>query len=99
MISDPATLKSVLGDPVTFIRSPQQQQIVRMLIGEGSLLYADGESATFFLLTSRYQARLSVRCKPTKTSSSYESCFFGLKYSRPAVLIPQNREPGNQSTM
>ncbi|KAG7448520.1 cytochrome P450 [Guyanagaster necrorhizus] len=41
MVSDPRTLKHVLDD-TTFARSPQQQQIVRMLIGEQSLLYAHG---------------------------------------------------------
>lgn len=41
MASDPCTLKHVLNDTI-FARSPQQQQIVRMLIGEQSLLYAHG---------------------------------------------------------
>ncbi|KAK0480744.1 cytochrome P450 [Armillaria novae-zelandiae] len=41
MVSDPCTLKHVLNDTI-FARSPQQQQIVRMLIGEQSLLYAHG---------------------------------------------------------
>lgn len=43
MVSDPCTLKHVLNDTI-FARSPQQQQIVRMLIGEQSLLYVHGTS-------------------------------------------------------
>jgi hypothetical protein len=44
IISDPAALKFVLNDTGTFVRSTQQQNIVRALIGEKSLLFVNGIS-------------------------------------------------------
>jgi hypothetical protein len=43
MISDPATLKYILSHPGTFVKSPQQQLINRTGLGQGSLLYVEGE--------------------------------------------------------
>lgn len=49
MVSDAAALKHILSETSTFVRSPQQQQIVRMLLGEGSLFYVHGIISRSFI--------------------------------------------------
>ncbi|KAJ6590624.1 cytochrome P450 [Mycena vulgaris] len=43
MISDPATLKHILSHPGTYMKSPQQQLINLTGLGQGSLLYVEGD--------------------------------------------------------
>ncbi|KAJ6631106.1 cytochrome P450 [Mycena sp. CBHHK59/15] len=43
MISDPTTLKYILSHPSTYIKSPQQQIVNLTGLGQGSLLYVEGD--------------------------------------------------------
>ncbi|KAJ7755349.1 cytochrome P450 [Mycena maculata] len=44
MISDPVTLKHILSHPGTYMKSPQQQLINLTGLGQGSLLYVEGDA-------------------------------------------------------
>lgn len=44
MISDPETLKHILSHPGTYMKSPQQQLVNLTGLGQGSLLYVEGDA-------------------------------------------------------
>ncbi|KAJ6571721.1 cytochrome P450 [Mycena capillaripes] len=44
MISDPNTLKHILSHPATYMKSPQQQLINSTGLGQGSLLFVEGDA-------------------------------------------------------